>query len=213
MQQWIEEAQKVLNSTGPDLAGKTSTLIDLLDRANSIMGLALRETNGVQGVGEGFGSVYDKVAEALWNNGDRNSQRVLDVLVRGSYNPDSPFALEVARNYGERTAPTLLELVRSDFFVDRMIATPMLGTLLQHSNLQLTTRDSVHNAIIDAASDENPGVRISAVITIGKVGTPVDLTILQRIAANDPESNIARDGVRYPVREEAQRAVAAIQKR
>jgi len=50
-------------------------------------------------------------------------------------------------------------------------------------------------------------------LTIGKVGTPVDLTILQRIAANDPESKTASDGVRYPVREAAQRAVAAIQKR
>jgi hypothetical protein len=214
MQQWIQEAQKFLNSTGSDMSGKTPTLIDLLDRGNRIMDLALRDTNGAQGVGEGFGEVYHTIFAALWNNGDRNDQRVLDVLVRGSYNPDSPFALEVARNYGERIAPTLLELVQSDFFVDRMTTAEMLGTLLQNANLQSTTRDRIHSAMINAAaSDENPAVRIWAVTTIGKVGTPVDLTILQRIAANDPEAKTARDGVRYPVREAAQRAVREIQKR
>jgi len=85
----------------------------------------------------------------------------------------------------------------------------MLATLLQNSNLQPTARDRVHNGIIKATSDENPGVRISAVIALAKVGTPIDLTILQQIAGNDPTS----DGVRYPVREAAQRAIVAIQKR
>src|SRR5215510_12899800 len=99
IRQWMEEAQKVLDSTGPDRSGKVPTLIDQFDRGNRIIDLALRETNGVQGVDEGFGEVYDKIFEALWNSGERNNQRVLDVLVRGAYNPDSPFALEVARDY------------------------------------------------------------------------------------------------------------------
>jgi HEAT repeat protein len=89
----------------------------------------------------------------------------------------------------------------------------MLGTLLQYSKLLATTRDSVHTAIVNAASDEDVGVRISAVITLGQVGTPVDLTLLQRLAVNDPETTTANNGIRYPVREAAQRAIAAIQRR
>jgi HEAT repeat protein len=102
-----------------------------------------------------------------------------------------------------------LELAGSDLSIDRATATGMLGTLLQNSNLQPTTRDRVHNGIIKATSDENPSVRISAVIALGKVGTPIDLKILPQIASNDPTS----DGVRYPVREAAQRAIVATQKR
>lgn len=209
IEQWIEEAQKYLDSPPLDRSRKTATLVDLLDRGNRVMRLALRESNGEQGPGEAFGEVNDKISEELWKNGDRNDQRVLDVLVRGAYNNDSPFAVEIARGYGERIAPTLLEIAGSDLSIDRATATGMLGTLLQYSNLEPTTRDSVHNGIIKAASDEKPGVRIDAVIALRKVGTPVDLTILQQIAVNDP----VRDGVRYPVREAAQRAIVAIQKR
>jgi len=188
-------------------------LIDLLDRGNRIIELTLRETNGVQGVGEGFGEVYAKIADALWNNGDRNNQQVLDVLARGSYNADSPFAVEIARRYGARIAPIVLEQARSDVSVFRATARQMLGTLLQYSKLLPRTRDSVHTAIVNAASDKDPGVRISAVITLGRVGTPVDLTLLQRLAVSDPETTTANNSIRYPVRDAAQRAIAAIQRR
>jgi hypothetical protein len=45
------------------------------------------------------------------------------------------------------------------------------------------------------------------------VGTPVDLTLLQRLAVNDPETMTANNSIRYPVRDAAQRAIAAIQRR
>jgi hypothetical protein len=62
-----------------------------------------------------------------------------------------------------------------------MEAIGMLGTLLRYSNLQPTTRESVPSGIIKAASHEKPGMRMSAVIALGKVGTPIDITILQQI--------------------------------
>jgi hypothetical protein len=214
IEDWRKEAEKLISSHQPVGAARVSLLMDLLDRGNRIMEQTGRETAGAQGVGEGFGEAYSTIFGELWTSGDRNDQHVLDVLVRGAYNEDSPFAVEIARGYGERIAPTLLELVQSDFHIHRITATRMLGTLLQNSRLPSTTRDRVHTAIVNAASDANPGVRISAVTTLGRVGTPVDMTILQRIAGNDPESKLQSDGVRrYPVREAAQRAVAEIQKR
>ena len=170
---WTEEAENFVSSNRADRSGRVPMLIDLLDRGNRIIELTLRETNGVQGVGEGFGEVYAKIADALWNNGDRNNQQVLDVLARGSYNADSPFAVEIARRYGARIAPIVLEQARSDVSVFRATARQMLGTLLQYSKLLPRTRDSVHTAIVNAAPDKDPGVRISAVITLGRVGTPV----------------------------------------
>jgi len=209
IQDWTEEAQNFVDSNRADLSKRVSMLIELLDRGNRIIELTLRESNGDEGVGEGFGETYSMVLGALWNSGARNNQQVLDVLARGSYNADSPFALEMAHSYGERVAPTILQQARSDVAIFRATATQMLGTLLQNSKLQPATRDSIHTAIINAASDQNSGVRASAVITIGKVGTLDDLTLLRRIAVNDP----ANDGVRYPIRQSAQRAIAAIQQR
>src|SRR5262245_51382665 len=176
IQDWTEEAQNFVGSNRADLPKRVSMLIELLDRGNRIIELTLRESNGVQGVGEGFGETYSMVSEALWNSGARNNQQVLDVLARGSYNADSPFALEMARSYGERIAPTILQRARSDVSIFRAEATQMLGALLQNSQLQPATRDSIHTAIINAASDQDSGVRISAVITIAKVGMVGDLT-------------------------------------
>jgi hypothetical protein len=213
IQGWTEEARKFLNSNQTVSSDKVASLVDLIDRGNHIIELTLRESNGMQGVGEDFGERHAELSEALWGSGDRQNPRVLDVLVRGAYNVDSPFALEIARGYGERIAPTVLEQARSDVSIFRATATQMLGTLLQYSKLLATTRDSVHTAIVNAASDEDVGVRISAVITLGQVGTPVDLTLLQRLAVNDPETTTANNCIRYPVREAAQRAIAAIQRR
>jgi HEAT repeats len=213
IQGWTEEAENFVSSNRADGSGRVSMLIDLLDRGNRIIELTLRESNGSQGVGEGFGGIYSEILGALWKSSARDNQQVLDVLARGSYNADSPFAVEIARSYGERIAPTVLEQARSDVSIFRATATQMLGTLLQYSKLLPTTRDSVHTAIVNAASDKDVGVRISAVITLGQVGTPVDLTLLQRLAVNDPETMTANNSIRYPVRDAAQRAIAAIQRR
>jgi len=213
IQGWTDEAQNFVSSNRTDGAERVTMLIDLIDRGNRIIELTLRESNGWQGVGEGFGEIYSEIAGALWNSNARDNQQVLDVLVRGSYNADSPFAVEIAGSYGERIVPTVLEQARSDVPIFRATATQMLGTLLQYSKLLPTTRNSVHTAIVNAASDGDVGVRISAVITLGHVGTPVDLTLLRRIAASDPETTTANNSIRYPVREAAQRAIAAIQRR
>jgi len=213
IQSWTEEAENFVSSNRNNGSARVTMLIDLLDRGNRIIELTLRESNGSQGVGEGFGGIYSEILGALWESNARDNQQVLDVLVRGSYNADSPFAVEIARNSGERIAPTLLEQARSDVSIFRATATAMLGTLLQHTNLQPTTRDRIHTAIVNAASDKDVGVRMSAVITLSKVGTPVDLTLLQRLAVNDPETTTANNSIRYPVREAAQRAIAAIQQR
>jgi HEAT repeats len=213
IQSWTEEAENFVSSNRANGSARVTMLIDLLDRGNRIIELTLRESNGWQGVGEGFGEIYSEIAGALWNSSARDNQQVLDVLVRGSYNADSPFAVEIAQSYGERIAPSVLEQARSDVPILRATSTQMLGTLLQYSKLLARTRNSVHAAIVNAASDKDVGVRISAVITLGQVGTPVDLTFLQRIAVNDPETTTANNSIRYPVRDAAQRAIAAIQRR
>jgi hypothetical protein len=213
---WIEEGRKFPNSDrAATQSGRQSGLIDLLDRGYRLMEAILRESNSTMGVGEEFRGVYDDLFAWLWQMGDREDQRVLDVLAKGSYNEDSPFALEIAEKYGERIAPAVLEKTHSDVTMSRATATRMLGTiLLKSQRLQSGTSDAMRAAIINAAtSDPDLEVRQSAVMAIGRVGTAPDLTLLQQISGND--SGVLNDwgAVRYPVREAAQRAVAEIQKR
>jgi|GEM_PF-3371219 len=215
-QVWIEEARNFPSSArAATTSGRIAGLIDLLDRGSRIIEAALRASNGQTGVGEEFGELYAQLADWLWETGDRNSQQVLDVLVRAGYSADSPFAREIARGYGGRIVPALLEKARSDVPIFRSEALRMLGTVLQNSTLEPTTSSMLHGAITVGAFDPDAGVRLAAVRTLGEIGTAVDLTLLLEIATKDPAFIPGKDGraARYWVRDAAWQAVSKIQQR
>jgi hypothetical protein len=215
VEKWTEKARNFVNSVRTPLrAEQHSALIEVLAEGNVLIESMLRVSDGVRGVGEDFGEVNAVLVDMLWHSGNRQDPKVLDVLATGAYNPSSPFAREIAKEYGDHIVPTILQKRQSDVFVIRATATQMLGTiLLENSKLQPSVQDAIHRAIITAAADEQVAVRIAAVTTLGRVGTATDLTVLQRIATDDPVSVKEQRGIQYPVREAAQKAISEIQRR
>ncbi len=165
--------------------------------------------------GEGYSEYYSTLLGAVDQIADYNDKRTLNILVHSTYNPDSPFAMKLA-SYGEAVVPMLLELATSDIAPDRGNAVGVLGEILKVEKYRLTrlpaeTLEQVEQALIMGTSDEDIGVRILAVRSLGKGGNKDTVQLLERVAQSDPAAIPADAGKnRYPVREEAMKAIRLI---
>lgn len=143
-------------------------------------------------------------------------QRAYDALLKSAYNSDSPFGDWLASRY--ENLPTLIELTQSSNLGSRSTAVGLIGKILKKSksdpNSPLTPqmyRDAKSRIVAAAtAIDENPIVRQMAVRSLGRIGDQSDAATLQRIAQSDPTSYRAGAVLRFPIREEAMRALNSI---
>lgn len=194
-----------------------NSLIDLLDTENQEIVSAYREGHPVsEKYGEAYSEYYSKVLAVVDQVADVRDQRALDVLARGSYNPDSPFATKLA-GYGDAIVPTLLELARSDFAPHRENALAILGEVLKggkHSTKGMPKEisEEIKQALVKGTGDEEFWVRSQAVRSIGKSGDKDAIPLLERIMQTDPGAIPAAEpgAQRFPVREEALRAISLI---
>ena len=155
-----------------------NALIDLLDRESRLIESTLRESNGLEGVsvkyGEGYSEYYSLLAGAVDQVADYNDKRILNILVHSSYNPDSPFAVKLA-SHGEAVVPMLLEMANSDLAPYRGKALGVLGEILKVEKYRAVplpedTREQVEQALIRGTGDENVGVRMLGVRSLGLLG-------------------------------------------
>ncbi|MEN3335357.1 MAG: hypothetical protein V7641_4722 [Blastocatellia bacterium] len=197
-----------------------NALIDLLDRENHLIESTFRESNGLEGVsvkyGEGYSEYYSVLADAVDQVADYSDQRTLNILIRGSYNPDSPFAMKLA-SYGEAPVPALLELAHGDFAPHRENALAILGEILKRDHLRIKRipqemREEIKLSLVKGTSDEEFWVRSQAVQSIGKAGDKDLIPLLERIMQTDPGAIPAAEPgeKRFPVREEALKAISLI---
>lgn len=198
-------------------------LIDLLDRENQLIESTLRESNGLEGVsvkyGEGYSEYYSMILGDVDQLVEASDKRALKVLARGAYNPDSQLAMKLA-NYGEDIVPTLLELALNDFASHRENALAILGEILKRGELTAKRipnemREEIKQALVRGTSDKEFWVRAQAVRSIGKAGDKNAIPLLEKILETDPGAiPAAEPGVeRYPVREEALKAISLIKNR
>lgn len=68
-------------------------------------------------------------------------------------------------------------------------------------------RTTYHQAIVHATANKYSGIREAAIRALAETGSAADLPLLNRIAEADTARSVNRGRVRYPVREEAQRAI------
>lgn len=195
-------------------------LVDLLDRENQLIESTLRESNGLEGVsvkyGEGYSEYYSVLLGAVDQVADYNDKRTLNILVHCSYNSDSPFAVKLA-SHGEPVVPMLLEMANSDISSERVNALGVLGEVLKIGKygvavLPPETRGQVEQALIRGTADEDVGVRMVAVQALGKAGNSDAIELLERVAQSD-KASLPAGGAgksRYPVREEALKAISLI---
>jgi len=197
-----------------------NALIDLFDRENQLVESTLRESNGLEGVsvkyGEGYSEYYSTLAAAVDHVADYNDKRTLNILVHSSYNPDSPFAVKLA-SHGEAVVPMLLEMANSDLAPYRGKALGVLGEILKVEKyrairLPADTNEQVRQSLIRGTADQDVGVRMQAVQALGIAGGKDAVQLLERIAKSDPGAIPARVAGenRYPVREEALKAIRLI---
>jgi hypothetical protein len=226
-QNWQERATAVQKlATDADSLKSTevrSALVGLLDRENQLIESTLRESKGRAGVstkyGEGYSEYYSTLLDVVDRIADVTDSRTLSILARSAYNPDSPFALKVA-SYGEPIVATLIELTNSDLSTDRGKALAILGEVLkrQHfrsDHIPASMVEQVKQLLEKGAADADPYVRIQAVRSLGKARDENAIPILERIAQSDPSATSSAEPgeKRYPVREEAVKALAAIKLR
>jgi hypothetical protein len=197
-----------------------NAMIDLLDRENQLIESTLRESNGLEGVsvkyGEGYSEYYSVLLGAVDQVADNNDTRTLNILVHSSYNSDSPFAKKLA-SYGGAVVPMLLDMASSDITTYRGKALGVLGEILKVEKFRLNrlpadTNARIEQALIRGAGDEDVGVRILAVQSLGKAGNKDTIELLERIAQSDPAANPGRVAGenRYPVREAALKAISLL---
>jgi len=175
----------------------------------------LRESKGEIGVGEGFGEYYSAVLGTVDRIGDKKSTRVLEALAKSAYNADSPFAIRLAKEYGTSIVSPVLEITRSDVPTRRADAIWMLDSILVNNDkLTAATIGQIRVAVTDAVADKDVRVRQLAVRALGDIGSTTDIALLTRMAQTDGGSFTTNDGKRrYPVREEAEKAIAKIRRR
>jgi HEAT repeat protein len=199
----------------------TNALIDLLDRENQLIESTLRASNGMEGVsvkyGEGYSEYYSALLGAVDQVADYNDERTLNILVQSSYNGDSPFAMKLA-SYGDAVVPMLLNRANSDLASYQSEALAVLGEILKVekyrvSQLSEETREQVRQALIRGVGDQDVGVRMQAVRALGKADGKDTVELLERIAQSDPAAIPAAGAgkSRYPVREEALKAISLIE--
>ena len=197
-----------------------NALIDLLDRENQLIESTLRESNGLEGVsvkyGEGYSEYYSVLAGAVDQVADYNDKRTLNILVQSSYNGDSPFAMKLA-SYEEAVVPMLLNKANSDIAPSRGNALAVLGEILKVEKyrairLPADTNEQVRQSLIRGTADQDVGVRMQAVQALGKAGGKDAVQLLERIAQSDLAAIPAggATNTRYPVREEALKAISLI---
>ena len=214
-QEWADETNAFL-SVARDLPESevARLLVERLELGAQILESVLRGVADQKDVGEAFAEVYSSAFGLLWEVGRPGDQRVIEVLVRGGgYNYDSPWAVEVATQYGERVLPILHELHESDLTGRRYTAAGMFGMVLLHDeNLPDATVRMAREAILRSTSDQDVVVRQAAITSLGQIGTLADIPLLERIVESDPYMSQMRPG-RYPVRERASKAIQAIRAR
>ena len=194
----------------------SGAILDLLERETRLIEATLRESKGEVGVGERFGEYYSAVADTVDRTGDKKNKRVLEALAKSAYNADSPFAIRLAKEYGTSIVSPVLETTRSDVPTRRADAIWMLDSiLLNNEKLSRATIAQIQRAVTDAVADKDVRVRQLAVRALGDVGSTTNVALLTRVAQTDEGSFTTNNGKlqRYPVREEAEKAIAKIIRR
>lgn len=152
---------------------------------------------------EGYGEHYSRVLDLAnrlrsLNAGDDAQPdprrgRLLRTLVRATYNPDSAFAQDLARE-GETIAPDVVALLRSGNGPARWNAYALVANMLKSDDrrelkrgLSAKSRAQFRLAARDGLQDPAPDVRRFAVAAVVAAKDKDAIPLLRRMAETDPD--------------------------
>jgi Peptidase M15 len=216
------ELERAASETPSVLADKATqdSLVTLLERENDR--IAENWTKVVNGgkstIDESYGEYYSVVF------GLANKARSLDVvapavaarlrraLVFGSYNPDSQFVQDVARE-GDSLVPLVIELSKQQSGPKKWnaygLAAEMFAQAEKNSlSIPLTAPSAaiLRSIARDGLLDPAPDVRKWAIVAVSKARDKEAIPLLEKLAASDPDAK----PVKYSVRSIAAEALKQI---
>ena len=198
-------------------------VITLLESENAriAQNLDTLQRTGKSELVEGYGEYYAQViglANRVRTLGTLGNSPQLDrlrrALVFGTYNPDSPFVRDLARE-GERIVPLVLELAGQQAGPEKWNAYGLIGEMVaMHGagvlNAPLTPTSAVslraaaRAGLLDPAAD----VRVWAIQAVMKARDREAIPMLQRLAESDPD--VDRGSAKVSVRSQAAEALRRI---
>jgi hypothetical protein len=192
-----------------------AALADLLVRETSEIETVLQQSEGRIGIsqkyGEAYSEYYSEVLGALDKVGDKRDPYVLRALARASYNATSPFAINLAKEFGAEISETMLNLASDRSSSRRMQGLEMLATINANARrLPDATKKANHAVILAGLNDKDTAIRQICVEGLGRSGDKNDLSLLEEIASHDPGLTEFNGIGRYFVREAATKAMVAI---
>ena len=196
------------------------SLLNLLERENAFRDRLAREylrtgKISLDNPGEAFSEYYHEVlAKVAFDITDLKSSRDLRVLANSWYLSWSQWAKRLA-GVGESIVPIAIELARSDLHDKRDNGLSILAIAAEKRGLSRAAFETSRQAILNGLKDDNVPVRWTAIKGLGVVGSPSDIRTLQQIARTDPavDEKTTRQELRFPLRTEALKSIAAIEQR
>jgi len=160
-QDWSERARAantllaLLGSEGQQDA--ISSLLDLLELETAIVNDSFRGGVGVSDeLGEAYVEYYARLQSNLLEAADFAEPRVIEVMARSSYNPDSALAERLAESSGLGLVPVAVELARSDSTPTRWNGVALCGMLYERRDehdFDETTAGGLKTVLRAAAND------------------------------------------------------------
>ncbi len=148
-------------------------------------------------------------SDLVWGVASLRDGSSLDALL-GAIQTGEMATSAIASFAGRAIAPLLAVLNSSDEFM-RESATATFAEMLQADNQQrLSAGDTqqVKMALLKAAADASPLVRLAAIPGLQEVGDTECVSTIRALAASDPATvSLSGESGHYPVRQEAMRAL------
>ncbi len=191
-------------------------IVGLLERENQVVATALAATGGTRGVsstiGEDYSEYYSSVLAKAADFVRGGSDSAIAVVSRGAYNEDSSVGNILVEKWRttlplfiQSAGQTGLKQARSLRMVGRILA-------LHRSEIPTGQLDLAESRMVAALSSSSTNVRIAAIRANAEGGSTKGLEIIKRLAAQDKAQSNTGKQVRFPVREEAARAITQLQR-
>lgn len=196
----------------------TDQFLALLERENSFLDSRSSDLNMTDSKArvadqENYAEYYAQVLESANAVSDLRNTHDLSILASSVYNPDSPFAKRLVDQSRQDIIPVLSQLTQRKLPAKRANALALLGYAYRSLDLAPPVRDEIRQALLRGIRDADPMVRQEVVRAIGETGDTNFLPVLASVSREDKTAYVTGAGgrKRFPVREEALKAMQKIQ--
>ncbi len=212
---WTQRYLEFKTIAGLGSSAAATRLVALLKLENAVVADTLKASAGRDGVsttlGEGYSEYYSQLLAEVAARGKAGDDDAIAAAADGIYSPDSLVGSFVLSRW--QVALPVLENMSHEDGPRRSQALGMLGLVVNLHRSALSDKElkSIQEAILAGLDDPNVDVRLTAIRAVVAARVVSALPSLRRLAADDRATVKAQTGVRFPVRDEAAKAIGVLQ--